>query len=155
MTAAYHIMKDLPDTARKPNMAGGVWEARMFIVLCTFVCLAGCDQHRDPDPRLQSEVVRYQYFPASGEMPAVLLDTWTGCIEHFVKLTSKTNSEDVTWARRFIEVGLPTGSFSGSYQIPNADLSKDSVARYPIGTRASVENLTPPLRCKDAAKDKK
>jgi hypothetical protein len=128
---------------------------RLVIAFCALALVSGCGGISDHDSLRYSEVGRYEFYPASDEMPAVLLDTMTGCIEHFVKLTSKTNPQDVTWARRYIEVGLPTDSFLGNYQLPVSDQNDDKAGRYPIGTQGSIENLAPPLRCKPAVKDKK
>jgi hypothetical protein len=127
----------------------------MLTAFCVFALLTGCDGSPNREHREHSMVGRYQYYPASADMPAMLLDTTTGCIEHFVKLTSKINPQDVTWATRYVAVGLPTRSFSSQFKLPTTGSTDEKASRYPLGTRGSTDDLTPPLRCKEAGSAKK
>jgi hypothetical protein len=40
-------------------------------------------------------------------MPAILLDTSTGCLERFVKLTAIDNPKQVWWVREYMDGVLP------------------------------------------------
>ena len=55
----------------------------------------------------ENQAGRFQYYPPSGEMPAVLLDTVTGCVEVFGKAVSVDNPKDVSWWRSYADTGVP------------------------------------------------
>jgi hypothetical protein len=56
---------------------------------------------------IEKQIGRFQFHPASGEMPAMVIDTSTGCLEQIVKLTSADNSKDVFWVRQYADGSLP------------------------------------------------
>ena len=91
------------------------------------VLISGCDKQRDHN-LVRSEVGRFQYYPPAGEMPAVLLDTVTGCVETFGKATSLENPKDVAWWRSYADGGVPA-------------------VTYENGKAISVPNSAPPQRC--------
>jgi hypothetical protein len=51
-----------------------------------------------PPPR-SSEIGRYQYYPAAGEMPALIFDTATGCMELIEKFVTDENPKAPIWIR--------------------------------------------------------
>ena len=73
-------------------------------------------------------VGRFQYYPPGGDMPAVLLDTQTGCVEIFEKITSLDNPKDVRWWRSYADTGKPH-------------------VTYENGKAAEVPDSAPPRRC--------
>ena len=50
---------------------------------------------------IEEQIGRFQFHPASGEMPPLLFDTATGCIEVFDKLVDGSNPAIVYWGRRY------------------------------------------------------
>ena len=84
---------------------------RKFASLVAATVLVGCG-NAAPLAKQETNGVRYAYYPPSGGMPAVLLDTYTGCLETFIKLTSLDNPKDVSWARKYEDGSLPRGAAS-------------------------------------------
>jgi hypothetical protein len=91
--------------------------ALWFFPLCL---LSGCSG--EPVATEQHEVGRYQFYPASGDMPAILLDTVTGCVERFTKLTSVDNPNDVSWVRQYMDGAIPRVAIENgqSKEVPNS-----------------------------------
>ncbi|QIG80505.1 hypothetical protein [Stakelama tenebrarum] len=52
------------------------------------------------DENGEATVGRFQFVPASGEMPAVVFDTVTGCIELIEKFVLDDGSNQTVWIRR-------------------------------------------------------
>jgi hypothetical protein len=90
--------------------------------------LAGCQAENVTARTDEPQVGRFQFYPASGEMPAVLLDTATGCVEMFGKAVSIDNPQDVSWWRRYEDTGV-------------------AEVTYENGQGKEVPNSAPPSRC--------
>ena len=88
-----------------------------LLMLCL---LTGCAA--EPADTARQEIGRYQFYPASGDMPAILLDTVTGCVERFTKATSVDNPKDVTWWREYMDGGIPRVATENgqSKEVPNS-----------------------------------
>ncbi|WP_323800950.1 hypothetical protein [Parasphingorhabdus sp.] len=76
----------------------------------------------------RADIGRYSFHPAGAEMPAVIFDTATGCIETFEKLTSVENPKEIRWARRFADTTLPK-------------------ITYIDGKPEAIDGTAPPHRC--------
>ena len=100
------------------------------LVVCLAAATAACEK---PTERrnVERNVGRYAFFPASAEMPAVLLDTRTGCLEQVQKLTAAENPQDVSWVRSYLDDTAPSIDKSG----PTPKVIPDSA---------------PPQRCRQA-----
>jgi hypothetical protein len=85
---------------------------RLFIL--SGLMLAGCNVASAE----HDQIGRFAYYPASGEMPAVLVDTRTGCIERLVKMTSVDNPSQIWWVRQYMDGTLP-GVADGK-EVPNS-----------------------------------
>jgi hypothetical protein len=109
---------------------------RLASIIFGFAILTACDKPNDGLGNHKSEVGRFAYYPPVGEMPAVLLDTITGCVEMFEPAVSEDNPKDVAWWRRYSDFGVP-------------------LVTYENGKVKEVPNSAPPQRCaklKDARK---
>ncbi|MBU0826217.1 MAG: hypothetical protein KKA44_05570 [Alphaproteobacteria bacterium] len=84
----------------------------------------------------ENQIGRFQYYPPSGEMPAVLLDTVTGCVEVFGKAVSVDNPKDVSWWRSYSDTGVPE-------------------VTYVDGQPKEVAGSAPPKRCPQRENQKK
>ena len=73
--------------------------APAFFVLAIF----GCNK---PDENHGYETGRYAYHPSAGDMPAIIIDTKTGCLERFVKLTGVDNSKEIIWVRQYADQSI-------------------------------------------------
>jgi hypothetical protein len=94
--------------------------------------LSGCDGLRQHQKE-RAEIGRFQYYPPAGDMPAVLLDTVTGCVETFEKTTAVENPKDVKWWRQYADTGMPNTTYEN-------------------GELKMIPNTTPPSRCPKEAK---
>ena len=102
--------------------------SKFAVLLCaTLAGLSGC---KDNPATFEGEKVgRFQYFPASGDMPAVLLDTATGCLERLERLTSLENAKHVEWRRQYMDGVWPVMIYGNN------------------GLPSPVPNSEPPKRC--------
>ena len=94
-----------------------------YLMVLASLPLFGCgaaSNHSEEDP-----VGRYEITPATADMPALILDTKTGCLERLVKMTSVENPKDVWWVRKYMDGAMPV--------VSNGEV---------------VPNSAPPARCK-------
>jgi hypothetical protein len=111
------------------------------IALALLFTLVGCSQHKPMTPaereKLESQLLkhdvedsvgRYQFYPRSGDMPAVLLDTATGCLETVEKWTLDNPPGTPLLMRKYADNVM--GQF-------------DSSGKEPV----EIPNTRPPKRC--------
>ena len=104
------------------------------LLLIAVFSICACDRHEEAPER--REIGRFQYYPPAGEMPAVLLDTATGCVEVFVPMVALENPKNVRWNRQYEDAGLP-------------------IVTYENGKPVDVPNTVPPQRCEQLKKANK
>ncbi len=80
-------------------------------------------------PQESAEIGRFEFHPAVGEMPAILLDTKTGCIESFERLGSLKNPKFVEWRRQYMDGVWPVMKYDEN-DLPTP-----------------IPNSQPPIRC--------
>jgi hypothetical protein len=107
---------------------------RLIAICMLALCLSGCGEENSHGElgKQNSEAVttneskeyigRFAYYPPAGEMPAVLLDTVTGCVEVFEKATSLDNPKDVAWWRHYADTPVPLVTYVNgkAKEVPNS-----------------------------------
>lgn len=115
---------------------------RVGVIIGLSMSLAGCGDEASETAKVVTEsaarniahkesradIGRFSYHPPAGEMPALIFDSATGCVETFEKLTMDDNPKDIRWARRFADMALPK-------------------VTYVNGQPRAVEGSAPPSRC--------
>lgn len=87
-------------------------------------------------PQELSDNGRFEFHPATGEMPAILLDTKTGCIESFEKLTSVVNPKFVEWRRQYMDGVWPVTKYDDN-DVPQIVPNSQPPKRCPKSTGSS------------------
>ena len=104
------------------DVDGAFWMRASIILLPLLI--VGCAKA----PQESGEIGRFEFHPAADEMPAILLDTKTGCIESFEKLTSVNNPKLLEWRRQYMDGVWP-------------------VMKYDDDVPTPIPNSQPPTRC--------
>ena len=86
---------------------------KVLTALALLSVLGGCSEQRERPPAAKKagddllrswtdaeNVGRFQYHPANGEMPALVFDTATGCMEVIERWTLEENPKAIVWVRK-------------------------------------------------------